>query len=320
MTARKFFAAFGVAAMLAIALVATTIAIEEASAQTNVPPTRNITVRDGANPGEVVIAWDAVPQARYYRIGYVNMETDYNRAKASATGEWIEAFVYVDVNARNIPVSGGRAEYTILRLDQGVRHAFTVLTTDSFFNNIANVGATFTWPSNPRWRFLTVADRGGACPTVPLVVNPGGHDGEGDICPITGLPIPAGGYLGVGDTYRWSNAWFRLDSAAEVPSVTFNGSTFTPTEGNKYLRLCSTWNNQTGENLYFWAGGDSNLSTDAGIGFVAASDDDWLDTSPVPNRATRSACDIWIVPAAADVAVYAVHGGDTSNPVLYRID
>ena len=39
-------------------------------------PTANIAVRTGNNSGEVVISWDAVPQATHYRIGYVNMEVD----------------------------------------------------------------------------------------------------------------------------------------------------------------------------------------------------------------------------------------------------
>lgn len=49
-----------------------------------------------------------------YRVGYVNMEVDYHLAKATCTEEWID--VFVDVNARNIPVRNGRAEYTIRRL------------------------------------------------------------------------------------------------------------------------------------------------------------------------------------------------------------
>ena len=53
-----------------------------ASAQTGAPATGNITVRDGTSPGEVVISFDAVPGATHYRIGYVNMETDYLLAKA----------------------------------------------------------------------------------------------------------------------------------------------------------------------------------------------------------------------------------------------
>ena len=82
-----------------------------AAAQGGVPPVTNIELASGPNSGEVIISWDAVPQATHYRIGYVNMEVDYHLAKASCTEEWIEAFVYVDVDARNIPVKNGRAEY-----------------------------------------------------------------------------------------------------------------------------------------------------------------------------------------------------------------
>ena len=126
--------------------------VSPANAQSGPPPTGNITIRDGANAGEVIVAWDAVPEATHYRIGYVNMEIDYHFAKASCTGEWIEAFVYVDVNAQNIPVTGGRAEYTIRRLSQGARHAFTVLTSNDFVDTGVggSVSSEFFWPSNPR--------------------------------------------------------------------------------------------------------------------------------------------------------------------------
>ena len=68
------------------------------------PPTANIAVRDGNSAGQVIVSWDAVPEATYYRIGSVNMKTDYPAAKASASGEWRSAFVYSDVNAINFPV------------------------------------------------------------------------------------------------------------------------------------------------------------------------------------------------------------------------
>ncbi len=137
-----------------------------ALAQSSAPATGNIAVRDGINPGEAVVSWDAVPGATHYRIGYVNMVTDYPLAKASVTGDWINAFIYVDENARNIPVSNGQAEYTVRRLEQDVRHAFTVLTSSNFVDTGAggSVSSEFSWPSNPRWQFHTVADRGGACP------------------------------------------------------------------------------------------------------------------------------------------------------------
>ncbi len=130
------------------------------AAQGGIPPIRNIELRDGPNSGEVVISWDAVSQATHYRIGYVNMEVDYHLAKASCTSEWIEAFIYVDVNARNIPVTNGRAEYTIRRLSPGARHAFTVLTSNSFVDSGSggSVGSEFFWPSNPRWQFLPGRD------------------------------------------------------------------------------------------------------------------------------------------------------------------
>ena len=127
-----------------------------AGAQGNVPATGNIAVRDGDQPGEVIISWDAVPEATHYRIGYVNMEVNYHLAKASCTGEWIEAFVYVDVNARNIPVSSGRAEYTVRRIAPGACYAFTVLTSNDFIDTGGggSVSSEFFWASNPRWKFL----------------------------------------------------------------------------------------------------------------------------------------------------------------------
>ena len=128
-----------------------------ASAQGAPPATDNIAVREGDNAGEVVVSWDAVPQATHYRIGYVNLEVDYHLATASCTGEWIEAFIYVDVDARNIPVSNGRAEYTIRRLSPGARHAFTVLTSNDFADSGGggSVSSEFFWPpQGSRWAWL----------------------------------------------------------------------------------------------------------------------------------------------------------------------
>ena len=148
--------------MAAVFLVGGSIALAQSGA--GAPATGNIAIRDGINPGEVVVSWDAVLGTTHYRIGYVNMETDYPLAKASVTGDWISAFIYVDENARNIQVSNGRAEYTVRRLEQDARHAFTVLTSSNFVDTggAGSVSSEFSWPSNPRWTFHTVADRGGA--------------------------------------------------------------------------------------------------------------------------------------------------------------
>ena len=166
-----------------------------AVAQGQVPPVANIEVTQGSEPGEVIISWDAVPQATYYRIGYVNMEVDYHFAKGSCTEEWIEAFVYVDVNARNIPVNNGRAEYTVRRMDTGARHAFTVLTSNDFYNTRENAGGDFAWPQNPRWKFLDGRDTLPPGVTIPTpdcsttAVTPGQVPPTGDLV-ITGGSQP----------------------------------------------------------------------------------------------------------------------------------
>ena len=112
-------------------------------------------MQDGISAGEVVISWDVVPSVTYYRIGYVNMVKDYPLAKASNTGEWIEAFVYVDVNALNVPATAGRASYTLRRLVQGDRHAFTVLASGDVENTTEYISGRYAWPRNPRWQFHT---------------------------------------------------------------------------------------------------------------------------------------------------------------------
>ncbi len=119
-------------------------------------PAGNITVVNGRNTGEAVITWDAAPGATHYRIGCVNMERDYPRAKASNTGNWREAFLYFDVEAQNLdPI---RPTYTFLGLQEGVYHACTVLSNNSRYGQP-------TWPDAPHyWQYLTITNRGGACP------------------------------------------------------------------------------------------------------------------------------------------------------------
>ena len=140
-----------------------------------VPPAANITAREGSQPGEVIISWDAAPQATHYRIGYVNMEVDYHFAKASCTGEWIEAFVYVDVNAQNISVNDGRAEYTLRRVDTGARHAFTVLVSNDFVDTGGggSVSSEFFWPPiGSRWAFLPGRNELPPGVTIPMPDSP----------------------------------------------------------------------------------------------------------------------------------------------------
>ena len=145
-----------VAFVMAVVMVAVGSNPTPVNAQGGAPAATHIQVRDGQRPGEVVISWDADPGVTHYRIGYVNMKTDYPLAKASPTGNWREAFVYVDVETQNFERTG--TVYTIRRLEPGARHASAVLTNNSRYGQP-------TWPSNPPWQYLTVRDSGGTCPT-----------------------------------------------------------------------------------------------------------------------------------------------------------
>ena len=145
-------------ALLAIAAFLLVIA-NPTAAQSRPSSVTNIAVCNGANAGETIISWDVVPEATHYRVGYVNMQTDYPIAKTSVTGDWINAFIYVDENALNIPVANGRATYTVRRLERDVRHAFTILAGNNFVDtgHAGSVTSEFFWPVNPRWTFLTIA-------------------------------------------------------------------------------------------------------------------------------------------------------------------
>ncbi len=155
----KLFAALSIA-ILSVAFIS---GVVPADAQGFTPPATNIIAFNGHNPGEVILTWDAAHGATHYRIGCVNMHRDYPRAKATVTGNWQEAFVYVDVEAQNL--SPERPSHTMHGLQEGAYHACSVLT------NSARYGQP-TWPRNPAWQYLTVTDHGGSCPAFELTVAP----------------------------------------------------------------------------------------------------------------------------------------------------
>ena len=141
----------------AIVLVTVVSSTVPAEAQGTAAPATNIRAVNGFNPGEVIITWNSDHGATHYRAGCVNMDRDYPRAKASVTGNWRQAFVYVDIDAPN--VSGDRPSYTLYGLQEGAYHACTVLTNSSRYGQP-------TWPNPPYWQYITLTDHGGSCPTV----------------------------------------------------------------------------------------------------------------------------------------------------------
>ena len=151
-----------------IVVVAVVSSAVPAEAQSTASPPANVAVANGFNPGELIVTWDVAHDATHYRVGCVNMDRDYPRAKSSVTGNWRQAFVFVDVDAPN--VSPDRATYTLYGLQEGAYHACTVLSNGSRYGQP-------TWP-RPYWNYITINDHGGSCPVVAPVAPP-----------ITGRPL-----------------------------------------------------------------------------------------------------------------------------------
>ena len=84
--------------LLAAILMVFVTRVSTASAQGPFPAPTNVVVRDGANPGDVVISWNCVPSANFYRIGWVAYK-DY-QAEIAAGRPWLEAFTFIDVANR----------------------------------------------------------------------------------------------------------------------------------------------------------------------------------------------------------------------------
>ena len=133
--------AWGLAALL-LAVVAVAAGLAPAGAHDDVAPPAapaNARVADGATVGAVVMAWDAVDGAAFYRIGWVAMD-DIPAARAEGR-EWLDAFVFADVANR------GQTTYTITGLVPGRDYAFIV----------ASVSRRFGAGAWSEWAYLTPA-------------------------------------------------------------------------------------------------------------------------------------------------------------------
>ena len=112
-----------------------------AHAQGELVAPSNVAAQNTANPGEVRISWDAVPDAAYYRIGWVAY-ADVEPIIASG-GDWLEHFAFIDIENR------GQTEHTITRLTPGVQYAFIMASNDGRYG-------TPRWPTATGWAFLTL--------------------------------------------------------------------------------------------------------------------------------------------------------------------
>ena len=112
------------------------------------PAPSGVTAVDGNTPGVVVLAWNAVPDAAYYRIGWVS--SDRIAAGLAAGRDWQDAFAFADV------ANLGQTAHTLPDLAPGARYAFIIGSLDRRF------GAA-RWSE---WAYLTLAEAPAtSCPT-----------------------------------------------------------------------------------------------------------------------------------------------------------
>ena len=108
----------------------------------------DVSVENGENLGEVVIAWKEVPKADFYRIGWI-ADADFR----TAGHKWIERFAFVDIKPTNTHV--------VTRLSPGELYWFIVGSTDKRFGEAV-------WSE---WQSLALSGQLTTCPSV-LVPSP----------------------------------------------------------------------------------------------------------------------------------------------------
>ena len=107
--------------------------------QSSIPAPGNVRASDGPTSGEAIVAWNAVAEANYYRIGWVSY--DRYLAVTGAGQDWLEAFNFIDVANR------GQTTHTVGQLTPRTLYAFIVASNTSRF------GA----PQWGEWARLTLA-------------------------------------------------------------------------------------------------------------------------------------------------------------------
>ena len=103
----------GLAAVLAAVIgLSLGVSPNEAQAQSGPAAPANVWAANGDTPGQAVVRWNAVADAAYYRIGWVNMET-FRAVPAEGGREWLDVFAFHDV------VNRGQTDQTIPDLAPG---------------------------------------------------------------------------------------------------------------------------------------------------------------------------------------------------------
>ena len=225
---------FKMALLMATLMLLAAFTAGNVSAQTVAPaaPTGTSAV-NGSETGQVIVSWNAVADAAYYRIGWV-AKPDYE-ATVAAGRDWLEAFHFLDA------ANTGQTQWTLTRLSPGVDYYFIVASNDNR-NGVPQYGA---WSNLLTLTAAPPVDYSNQYPNCDVVRahHPGGvkrgspiyrpaldPDGDGNACEPTSTgstptpeptPTPASIYLSDDDNTRGYNltvsgSGFNSGSSATV--------------------------------------------------------------------------------------------------------
>lgn len=265
--------------LLAVILIASIAAVPAVLPEPNAP-----TAVATANAGELHVAWDTVPGARFYTVGWIN-RNDF--LSVGSGGEWLSEFHYATVPA-------SRTSYTVSGLKAGEEY-WTIVGA----RRQRDGGDATRWSAS--WSGL---------------VTTSGQHGEG-FCPITGLPLPPEGYLSVGDVVQNDfGDQFRLDAVEEYVPTDDDGEEAPAPLGWKYVAVCATVAAGSEYSLTVHPGSTYNLDTDVGLGFLY--DSTWWSAETVAPGDQAEGCDLWQVSEDASNVVVALYYWQQS-PTLYLV-
>ena len=143
----------------------------------------NVRSANGSAVGQAVVRWDAVADAAYYRIGWVNMET-FRAVEAESGREWLDVFAFQDV------VNRSQTSQTLSDLEPGVQYAFIMASVGQRFGNAAGA-----WSE---WTYLTTAADTTSCPA-DTGADPGAPGSTTPSPTPTPAPTPRPTPTGTGD-------------------------------------------------------------------------------------------------------------------------
>ena len=171
-------------------------------AQAGLAAPANVRATNGSAVGQAVVRWDAVADAAYYRIGWVNMET-FRAVQAEGGREWLDVFAFHDV------VNRGQTNQTLSDLEPGVQYAFIMASVGQRFGNAAGA-----WSE---WTYLTTT-AATSCPT-----NTGSEPGApGSATPShtpTPTPTPRPTPTGTGDYDADKDGLIEISNLAQLAAI-----------------------------------------------------------------------------------------------------